>query len=133
MCFIFWKSNIWRIAFDLEMILNHNSIVYHSNVGGGGQFTFFIEYGCPVDDIIGLPLSRSLACIHQRHTLFVNAGSLPVGVRTVIVGIQHLYFIDSLKKYAAIAPALTFPFNQLIQALKPSSVLAEICKTGISG
>src|SRR5690606_27442443 len=52
--------------------------------------------------------ARGFGCVYKWNPLLIKASGLPVGIRTVIIPIQHLHFIQSLHKNAAIAPALTF-------------------------
>src|SRR5213078_3918506 len=60
------------------------------------------------DDVIRLPLAGRTGGVDERWILAVDRARLPVGIRVVLVGIEHLQLVDSHEKDAAVAALLAF-------------------------
>src|SRR5690554_3316309 len=62
-------------------------------------------------DVVGLPFTGRSRGIHQWYGLLVDRSGLPIGMGLVLIGIQDLYLISLLQKYAAITTTLTFALH----------------------
>ena len=85
MGFVGGGSYINTATFNFDMILNQNPIVNNRDVSRRFQFAIASKPRCSIDDIIAVPLSGSVHGVDQRNMLFVYAGSLPVGIGSVVV------------------------------------------------
>ena len=69
--------------------------------------TVAVEAGHGEDDVVDLPLPRRQGGVDLRRGLTINRGRLAVGVRAVVVAVEHLDLVESLEKDAAVAAFLT--------------------------
>ena len=78
------------------------------------------------DDVVGLPLTRFSADVHQRRIMAVERAALAVGIGRVFVAVEDLDFIPAHQVDAAIAAPLTVSFDD--RWLRPFDVHLTVAK-----
>src|SRR2546430_17638084 len=63
------------------------------------------------NDVIGLPLARWTAGVHQRRILAVNRGGLAIGVGFIVEAIHHLHFVSRHQIDAGVSAVLSIGFG----------------------
>jgi hypothetical protein len=106
---VFGNTNIFNRPTYLYIVLNQYAILDNGYTRRGKIGTISIKPGSRIYNIVNLPFSRGFANIHKRCVLFIHAGTLSVFIGPVMVVIQYLYFIQTLKQYTAVSPLLAFP------------------------
>ena len=95
-----------RGAENLRMILHQHAVLQDGDERGAFRLAALIETRGLENDVVGLPLARLAAGVHQRRALLVNRGRLAVEIRLILVRIEDLDFVDAHHEHAAVAPFL---------------------------
>ena len=105
---VYGYTPIRRRAPDRGIVLYQDPVVDHGNPCRRNHTAAAAEDRCGKNDIVRLPFARRQAGIDQRGYLFVDRSRLAIAVGLMLVGIQHLNFIQPLEKDAAVASILAF-------------------------
>src|SRR5438477_10327781 len=95
----------------LDVILNQDAVMNDGEVRRRHDLAIFIHSRSAKENVIALPLTRFAARVHQRDMLFVNACRLSIRVSAIVVRVEDLNLVVSLKKYAAVPSLLSFAFD----------------------
>jgi len=87
-------------------VVGDHTVMNHSDIGLLEQVSFGVPLGRFEDNVVGLPLTGRAAGVYERRLVTVDGGSLAVGIRLVVVGVQHLDLISTEEKDTAVAAAL---------------------------
>ena len=98
-------------SLDLDVILHEYAIVNDREVRRRHHLAILTHARCAEENVIALPLTRFAARVHKRNVLFVNACRLSIRVSPVVVRVQDLNLVVSLKKYSAVASLLSVAFD----------------------
>ncbi len=74
--------------------------------------------------IICIPFTRTVHCIYQWRSLFINTTCLAIHICLILIAVKYLNLIHSLQEYPAISASLTFACNAF--RYKPFEVQLEI-------
>src|SRR5262249_20723979 len=89
----------------LLMALRHHAVMDHGDICRLGYLRAF-ETRPFEDDVIGLPFTRLSRRVHQWGPLSVNRRCLAIGVRLVVIGVEHLDLVTAHDQNAAISAPL---------------------------
>jgi len=96
-----------RRAREHHVILHQHAVVEDRHARRTRHLASGIETRAMKDDVVRLPFARRTARVHERRVLAENRGRLTIGIRDVVVRVEHLDLIPSHQKYAAVAALLT--------------------------
>src|SRR5207247_11057176 len=119
-----------REAPGLEIVRKQDGMVKDRNPPGLQQKPVRIESRSPEKNVVGFPLTRRTADVHQRGILAVNRRGLTIWIGVVLVGIKHLNFIQPHQINTAIASPL--PFALYRKRSGPLHVKLDISKRAAS-
>ncbi len=88
------------------LVIVHQHVVHEHRLVGRLHQLLAVEPGRFEHDIVYLPLPRRTRRIGQRRPLPVNRACLPIGIRGIMKGIQHLDFVAAHHQNAAVAAPL---------------------------
>src|SRR5206468_10703315 len=92
-------------------VLNEDAVMNHGEVRRRYHLAIPIHARSAKENVVALPLTWFATRVHQRDVLLVNARRLSIRESAIVVGVEDLNLIVSLKKYAAVAPLLSFAFD----------------------
>ena len=105
-----FTNRVWACpagaAGKLDIVLDLDAIVDDGEFGAAGDFAFFVKERAVKGDVVGLPLARFTAGIHERLGTAVESATLAVRIGDVFIAIEHLDFELSHQKDPAVAAAL---------------------------
>src|SRR5687767_13769068 len=81
------------------------------HVGRRQHSSIFGKARSAKDNVVALPLTRFAARVHERNMILVNARSLAIRISTIVIRVQNLNHVPSLKKNSAVAAILSFAFD----------------------
>ena len=87
------------------VVVDQNAVPKHREIGRL-NILLAIEFRRLKDDVVGLPFARFARDVLQRRPLSVNGARLAVGVRRIVIGIEHLNLIAAHQQHAAVAASL---------------------------
>ena len=102
---VFRQNPVPRFAQYFGVVLHQDAVVKDGEVSGRSQFAL-LEAWRDEDHVIGLPFARRTRRVDQRWILAVDGSATAVGVRPVLVAVEHLQFVPAEQKNAAVAPLL---------------------------
>ena len=105
------RSDVESGPLDLNVILNEYAIVNDRHVAWRYYGSVLGKARSAKENVVALPLTRLAARVDHRDVLLVDARSLAVRVSAIVIGIEHLNFVPSLKKHSAISALLAFAFD----------------------
>src|SRR5205823_14877804 len=94
-----------------DVILHEYAIVNDREVRRRHHLAILIHARCAEENVIALPLTWFAARVHKRDVLFVNACRLSVRVSAIVVRVEDLNLVVSLKKDSTVPSLLSFPFD----------------------
>src|SRR5690349_8753560 len=100
-----FRDSARRRFLDVGVILDQLSILINGDEGILHLLPVLKLRG-PERDVISLPLTRRLADILGRRSLRINRATRAVGVRIVVIAVEHLELISILLINPAVAAVL---------------------------
>ena len=112
------------------VVLDQHAVLEHGDVGGLDEVLVLVELRGLEDDVVALPLARLAAAVDQRRILAVDRPGLAVGVRDVVIRVQHLHLVAAHDDHAAVAAALAVAGRR--RSARPTRCEAERRRTTAS-
>src|SRR5882762_7179000 len=91
---------------EFNVVLHEHAIVEGGDTRGPRKFTGSVETRAVKDDVVDLPLAWWARSVHLGRKLAVNGRGLTVGIGFTLIGVEHLHFVNTVQKDAAIAAIL---------------------------
>lgn len=104
-------SAVESCPLDLDVILNEDAIMNDREVRRRHHLAVLIHAWSAKENVIALPLTWFAARVHHRDVLLVNARRLSIRVSAIVVRVEDLNLVVSLKKHSAVASLLSFAFD----------------------
>ena len=106
MCFV----GTAHFPVDPGIVMNQVSVVMHSQAHGLGQGSIGFKYGCLIQNIVRLPVTRCPAGIDEGWVLSIDRTAGTIGKGVVLKTVQYLQFISGHQKDSGISIELTLAF-----------------------
>ena len=100
--------SVRRRADQLRVVLNDDPVVNDGNVRWFVEFVA-LEPRSTLNDVVRLPLTGLTTGIDERWVLAVDRTRVPVGVRRIIVVVEHLNFVPIQGEDAAVSLPCPLP------------------------
>ena len=96
---------------EFYVVVDDDTIVNDMEFRASGDFTFFVKDWAVECDVVGLPFAGFTAGINEGFGTTVEGSALTVRIGLVLVAVEHLNFILTHEKDAAVTASLTVAFD----------------------
>ena len=91
---------------DLRVVLDDYTVMDNGYTGTIEICSVCLEYGCCVDDVIDIPLTRCPHSVYERRGLLVDRSGLAVDIGLVPEAVENLDLVLALHVHTAVSTRL---------------------------
>lgn len=116
-------------SLELDVIMNEHTVMKDCHGPWRDHGSIPGKAWSAKENVEALPFTGFTARVHYRDMLLVNARRLAVRISAIVVGIEDLNLVPSLKEHSAIAAILSFALD--LRGRTPLDVKLAIAKSAL--